>query len=102
LKILLSRGSLFPLKYLFYDLPERRKMAGPVAKENLLLFGATGYIGEFILDHIIEAKDYFGRIAIFTSPGTAEAKAQRLSGLSAKGVQVIVGDVRNTTDILDA
>jgi uncharacterized protein YbjT (DUF2867 family) len=79
-----------------------QKMAGYITKENILLFGATGYIGEFILDHILEAKDSFGRIAIFTSPGTAEAKAKRLGGLSAKGVQGIVGDVRNTRDILDA
>jgi hypothetical protein len=45
------------------------------------MFSATGYIGEFILDQILENKDSFGRIAIFTSPGSAEAKIKRLSEL---------------------
>ena len=47
-----------------------------MAKENLLILGATGYIGVYIVDSIIKAKDSFGRIAIFTSLSTAENKPE--------------------------
>lgn len=75
-------------------------MAG--RKENLLMFGSTGLIGIYILEAIIEKKDAFGRIAIITSPGTANSKAELLEGLKRKGVQVIVGDVTKEEDVLKA
>jgi FlaA1/EpsC-like NDP-sugar epimerase len=64
--------------------------------QNLLLFGATGAIGSFILDAILSARDQFGRIVIFTSARTAEAKAAYLNGLKTqKNVEVIVGNVED-------
>ncbi|KAH7330480.1 putative isoflavone reductase like protein [Rhexocercosporidium sp. MPI-PUGE-AT-0058] len=76
-------------------------MAQP-KKENLLILGGTGYIGSYILDQIVKAKDSFGHIAIFTSPKTAESKAELLDGLRAKGVGVIVGNVQKPEDLLKA
>ncbi|KAK0103128.1 hypothetical protein ONS95_000696 [Cadophora gregata] len=73
-----------------------------MAKENLLILGGTGYIGSYILDQIVKAKDSFGNIAIFTSPRTAEAKSGLLDSLRAKGVGVIVGDVNKPEDLLKA
>jgi len=71
-------------------------------KENLLLLGATGYIGSYILDQIIAAKPSFGRIAIFTSPKTAETKAEKIEKLKAQGVEVIIGNTGNDEELLKA
>ncbi|KAF8847595.1 putative isoflavone reductase like protein [Acephala macrosclerotiorum] len=72
------------------------------AKENLLLFGATGYIGAYILEQINEGKENFGRIAIFTSPEIAIKKHSLFDRYEAEGVEVIVGDVRKKGDIVNA
>ncbi|KUJ17785.1 putative isoflavone reductase like protein [Mollisia scopiformis] len=47
------------------------------SKDNILLFGATGYIGEYILKRLLQEKAKFGRIAIFTSANTASRKGWR-------------------------
>ena len=77
-------------------------MAQTAPKESILVIGATGYIGSYILEQIILAKDSFDRIAIFTSPNTAETKAELLAGLKAKGVEVIVGDISKPEDLTAA
>ncbi len=66
------------------------------------MFGATGYIGVYILEAIIKAKASFGRVAILTSPGTAERKAEHIQNLKDQGVEVIVGDVTKSEDVLEA
>jgi len=71
-------------------------------KENLLILGGTGYIGSYILEQIVKAKDSFRNIAIFTSPRTAETKSELLDSLRAKEVGVIVGDVNKPEDLLKA
>ena len=63
--------------------------------KNILLFGATGTIGSFVLDAILTERPQFDRVAIFTSPHTAEAKASQLNKLKEQGVEVIVGNVEN-------
>ncbi|CAG8028866.1 unnamed protein product [Penicillium olsonii] len=60
--------------------------------KNILLFGATGNIGSFILDAILPVRSQFGRIVIFTSPRTAETKAAQLEKLKQQGVEVITGN----------
>jgi nucleoside-diphosphate-sugar epimerase len=77
-------------------------MAQSKSKENLLILGATGYIGTYITEQIVKSKDHFGRIAIFTSPKTAQSKAQTLDKLRAQGVEVIIGEVENSEDLLNA
>ena len=66
---------------------------------NILILGATGVIGKFITEQIVAAKSHFGRIAIFTSPGTVEAKKDEIEGLKARAVEVIVGDVTREEDV---
>ncbi len=66
------------------------------------MFGATGYIGVYIIEAIIKAKASFGRIAIITSPSTAKNKAKKLEKLREQGVEVIVGDVTKSEDVLKA
>ena len=69
---------------------------------NLLIFGATGVIGKFITEQVVAAKSNFSRVAIFTSPGTVENKKDEIEKLKAQGVEVIVGDVTNESDVRDA
>ncbi len=77
-------------------------MTQPKEKENLLILGATGYIGAYIVEEIIKAKDNFGKVAIFTSPKTAETKTNLLDGWKAQGVEIIIGDVTKSQDLLKA
>jgi len=77
-------------------------MAQQGKKENILILGATGYIGTHITDKIVESKSSFGRIAIFTSPSTIEKKAGVIDRLKAEGAEVIVGDATNADDIVKA
>jgi FlaA1/EpsC-like NDP-sugar epimerase len=71
-------------------------------KENLLILGATGYIGAYITEEIIKAEDNFGKIAIFTSPKTAETKTNLLDGWKAQGLEVLIGDVTKSQELLKA
>ncbi|KAF2732790.1 NAD(P)-binding protein [Polyplosphaeria fusca] len=66
---------------------------------KILLFGATGLIGEYILQALIEAKPKFEKLGIFTSPRTAKDKADAIEKLKAQGVDVVVGDVTNEDDV---
>lgn len=70
--------------------------------KNILIFGATGVIGKIILNSILSTKSSFNRIAIFTSSGTAKSKAHELETLRQKGVEVIVGDIQDDSQILKA
>lgn len=67
--------------------------------QNILVFGATGQIGSFILDAILSARDQFTRVAIFTSPRTAETKAPYLDTLKQQNVEIIIGDVEDENAI---
>ena len=70
--------------------------------KKLLIFGATGLIGSRIIRAVIQNKAKFDRVAIFTSPGTVEAKADEIEGLKKEGVDVIVGDVTKASDVTNA
>jgi len=63
--------------------------------QSILLFGATGQIGSFILSAVLTARSQFGRVAIFTSPRTAETKAAFLEKLKQQNVEVIIGDIED-------
>lgn len=73
-----------------------------MTKENLLLLGATGFIGSYITDAIVKAKDSFGRIVVFTSPNTVENKKEKIDALKAQGVEIIVGNIDNEEELLKA
>jgi hypothetical protein len=70
--------------------------------QKIIVFGATGTIGKFIIGAIVDAKASFKRIAIFTSPNTVETKKEYIDGLKASGVEVIVGNVRDEKDVSKA
>ena len=70
-----------------------------MAPQNLLLFGATGQIGVYILDAILSARSQFDRIAIFTSANTAVTKAKLLDKFRQQNVEIIVGDVEDESAV---
>ncbi|KAF2466609.1 isoflavone reductase family protein [Lindgomyces ingoldianus] len=73
----------------------------PIPKK-ILLFGATGVIGKYILNALIEAKSSFEKIGIFTSPETVKSKADIVENLKTKGVDVVVGNVDSEEDVSKA
>ncbi|KIY03870.1 uncharacterized protein Z520_00561 [Fonsecaea multimorphosa CBS 102226] len=76
-------------------------MSSPACKK-LLIFGATGLIGSRITRELVRNKSKFERIAVFTSPGTYESKASEIQGLEKEGVDIIVGDVTKSEDVVKA
>jgi uncharacterized protein YbjT (DUF2867 family) len=71
-------------------------------KENLLLFGATGYIGTYITEQIVANKSSFGKIVVFTSASTVEKKSDFINKLKSAGVEIIVGDASKKEDVVKA
>jgi hypothetical protein len=69
---------------------------------SVLVFGATGVIGTFLIEALIDAKASFSRLGIFTSPSTVENKASYIQFLKDNGVEVIVGDLTNIQDVSKA
>lgn len=76
--------------------------ARELGAENVLVFGGTGLIGTKILDALIEAKTNLNRIAIFTSPTTLANKPGEIESIRARGVEIVIGDIRNEQDIITA
>ena len=73
--------------------------SGSPVPKKILLFGATGVIGKYILDALVTSNSSFEKIGIFTSLGTAEKKKADLDALKQKGVEVVVGDVNAEDDV---
>lgn len=70
---------------------------------NVLIFGATGTIGSFITKSIVSARSEFDRVAIFTTPAAAgSTKEQFIEELKTKNVEIIIGDIANESDIVNA
>lgn len=69
---------------------------------KVLIIGATGTIGTHITAAIADSSKSFERVAIFTSPSTAEGKKGVIDDLKSKGVETIVGDINNDEDLKKA
>jgi len=72
------------------------------ATRNILVFGATGLIGEHISSAIVANKQHFDRIALFTSTNTLWTKSDHIDSLKAQGVEIIVGDLKLAGDVNEA
>lgn len=67
---------------------------------NVLLFGATGFIGQYITDKIIHAQPGFDHVTIFTSPETVANKGELLAAWKKAGnVTVVAGSVDSEADV---
>ncbi|RMZ92753.1 hypothetical protein DV736_g63, partial [Chaetothyriales sp. CBS 134916] len=62
---------------------------------NILVFGATGLIGKFLIAELVEAKSSFGRIAIFTSQNTVDTKPDAIKRLQDSAVEVFTGNLQD-------
>jgi nucleoside-diphosphate-sugar epimerase len=69
------------------------------APKKILVFGATGVIGKYILQEIVNARSSFDKIGLFTSPSTVENKSEEIQKWRDEGVDVIVGDVSSEEDV---
>ncbi|KAF2629979.1 NAD(P)-binding protein [Macroventuria anomochaeta] len=76
-------------------------MASELPK-RVLIFGATGVIGKFIIEEIVNARSAFDKIGLFTSPETAKNKRDEINGWEEKGVDINVGDVNSEEDVKKA
>ena len=70
--------------------------------KDIIIFGATGVIGVFLTQALVDAKASFGRLAIFTSPSTVERKTELINRLKQQGVEIIVGDLLSENDVRNA
>ncbi|KAK1084594.1 hypothetical protein LTR33_002569 [Friedmanniomyces endolithicus] len=69
---------------------------------SVLVFGATGVAGIYIINALVAAKSSFARLGIFTSQTTVDNKAELIQRLKGEGVHVHVGDVGSDEDVLAA
>lgn len=69
---------------------------------NILIFGATGLIGEHITSAILSQKDKFNRIVVFTSENTIWTKSDEVDDLKRRGAEIIAGDFRSASDVSEA
>lgn len=70
--------------------------------KNILIFGATGLIGQHITSAILANKDKFNRIVIFTSPNTISTKANEIESLKSRGAEIIAGELTSAGDVSEA
>lgn len=69
---------------------------------SILVIGATGLIGRFLVESLIEAQDSFDKIAIFTSLETLANKKSLVESFQSRGVGVITGNLSCEDDVLNA
>jgi len=67
--------------------------------EKVLLIGSTGTIGFHILHAFLPKVSSFKRVAIFTSQNTIETKKDLIDKVKGAGVEVIVGDLGNESQV---
>lgn len=71
-----------------------------IRASKILIFGATGFIGQFITEKVVGAQPTFEHITIFTSKATADSKTALLEGWKKAGnVSVVVGNAESESDV---
>ena len=70
--------------------------------KNILIFGATGSIGTHITNAILNSKENFGKISIFTSQETVSKKSDVIEKLKSRGASIITGDITSESDVTSA
>jgi hypothetical protein len=74
-------------------------MASSFQPTSILIIGATGAIGKYITDKILDAQPPFPKVSIFTSELTVSKKAEYINQLKSKGAHIITGDVTDLNDV---
>ncbi|KAK3369831.1 hypothetical protein B0H63DRAFT_303386 [Podospora didyma] len=74
----------------------------PLAPSKILIFGGTGFIGQYITTSLLRAKPPLQSLILFTSPSSAQSKSAQLSKWKSEGLSVIVGDLTSEADVTAA
>ncbi|EAL90583.1 hypothetical protein KXW98_008411 [Aspergillus fumigatus] len=75
----------------------------PSQLRKILVLGATGVIGRYIVKAIATAAPTsFDRVAIFTSENTINTKKEQIQWLRDHGVEIIVGDLNDEARVREA
>lgn len=74
----------------------------PSPSKKILILGATGVIGKVLARALINAKDKFERIGIFTSADSVSNKKELIEYYKSCGLDIITGDLFNKEDVLEA
>jgi FlaA1/EpsC-like NDP-sugar epimerase len=77
-------------------------MYTPTMPQNLLIIGATGVIGTYITEAIVNNKSEFGRICVYTSKKTVVEKVREIAALESYGAEVFVGNLEDEATIKEA
>lgn len=67
--------------------------------KNILIIGATGTIGTYIVRAIIDSREEFDRICVLTSEKTLVQKVQDIAALEAWGVEIFTGRLESESAI---
>lgn len=67
--------------------------------KNILIIGATGTIGTYIVRAIIDSREHFDRICILTSEKTLVQKVQDIAALEAWGVEIFTGRLESESAV---
>ncbi|CAK7233139.1 hypothetical protein SBRCBS47491_008507 [Sporothrix bragantina] len=68
---------------------------------KILVIGATGVIGKVLVDAILNAREQFDTIGIFTSEATIKNKKDLIDSFKSRGAVIRTGDVYNDDDVLN-
>ena len=71
------------------------------AMSKILVLGATGVIGKVLVDALLNAREQFEAIGIFTSPSTVESKKDLVDSFTSRGAVIHTGDLYKDEDVLN-
>ncbi|RFU74886.1 isoflavone reductase [Trichoderma arundinaceum] len=74
----------------------------PSKAEAVIIFGATGLVGKYISEAILNSATDFRRIGVFTSLDSLKTKAEAIATLKLRGAEVISGDINSKEDVTRA
>ncbi|VUC21028.1 unnamed protein product [Clonostachys rosea] len=69
---------------------------------KILVLGATGVIGKVLVEALLCGKEHFDSIGIFTSAESATNKQALIESFKSRGVSVVIGDLYNDDQVLEA
>ena len=72
------------------------------SSKKVLVLGATGVVGKALTNSLLNAKDNFERIGVFTSAESAASKHELLESYKARSAHILIGDLNSKNDVQEA
>jgi len=76
-------------------------MASSYVPKNILVFGATGNIGRYIVNALLENKSSFGKIAAFAYEDSVKKKPELFEKAKTRGVEIITGELTDEAKLAE-